>query len=369
MLSAPVSENKTKEQQGKTQSEPETEGFRRLGGWVGYDSLSLARGRLSAPSQQAQQAAMQRAYGNQAVLRRMGRLIGNPVNTSSALSQRLQRKCACRNKAETYTECHKQKARSKADLMSSWEMHPVKVPSRATFQIPFAADISEDPDSELALQQFIQPPPSSGTCQNGGGVSRCWPNSGVYLIERNDNDCCTRPCTQEHEQQHVIDHDRWGCCKAFSIAWNKPGANPQALKQLWETWASQANLATECNAYTNDVACARRLAVTKGCAQFGGSKAKSPELLASTDGTDTSDEIAVSEAPVTDSEITAQQVASNDFPRPIGLLKDIDNCCLDIAGYEEEYSKYAESYCAQAPKQVPPCPFITQPGGKKPNKP
>lgn len=43
MLNAPVSENKPKEQQGKTQAESETEGYRSSGGW--YDSLSPGGGR------------------------------------------------------------------------------------------------------------------------------------------------------------------------------------------------------------------------------------------------------------------------------------------------------------------------------------
>lgn len=105
MLHAPVSENKTKEQQSKTQSE--TEGYRRSGGWVGYDLLSPGSGRLFAPFQQTQQAVMQKAYGNQAVLRKMGRSSGNPSVKASLLSQGsvLQRKCACGNTAGSSGSC------------------------------------------------------------------------------------------------------------------------------------------------------------------------------------------------------------------------------------------------------------------------
>lgn len=105
MLSVPVSENKTKEQQGKTESETEMDGYRRSGGWAGYGSLSPGSGRFSAPSQQA---AMQKAYGNQAILRKMGRSPRKPsVNSSPFLSQGgiLQRQCACGNSAGLTGQC------------------------------------------------------------------------------------------------------------------------------------------------------------------------------------------------------------------------------------------------------------------------
>ncbi len=111
MLSAPVSENKTKEQQGKAESEFEMEGDKRSGGWAGYGSLSPGSGRLAAVSQpmgkQAQQAVMQKAYGNQAMLRMMGRSPAQTPVTASPLSRGgiLQRKCACGNAAGASGTC------------------------------------------------------------------------------------------------------------------------------------------------------------------------------------------------------------------------------------------------------------------------
>lgn len=263
------------------------------------------------------------------------------------------------------SEVRQQQMILELDPLSTSQAVPMNSPRyQVTHQIPFGKDTLEDPDGELVRQQFIQPPPSSGTCQNGGGVSRCQAISGVYLIEENNNTCCTRQCTQEHEFQHVRDHDRWGCCQAFSKALKQPSADPMALKQAWNTWASQANLVTECNAYANDVACAQKLAVVKGCSQFRSSNAEVTRLLASAkEPMITENEATALESFVASDGATAQQ-SITEFTRPVNRLKEMTNCCLDIAGYEEEYSKKAESFCAQALKQVPPCPFI-QKSGKK----
>lgn len=144
----------------------------------------------------------------------------------------------------------------------------------------------------------------SGTCQNGGGSSVCSPTTGNYSITANNNTCCTKSCTQTHEQQHVTDHTGYGCCSALSTAWNKSGANRADLARKYNTWFAQANLVSECNAYTGDVKCADDLAKTKACTGKG-------------KGTD---------------------------------------CCKDIADYKQKYAALATSYCARAPKSVPACP-------------
>ncbi|MCZ7406265.1 MAG: hypothetical protein O8C67_15240 [Candidatus Methanoperedens sp.] len=144
----------------------------------------------------------------------------------------------------------------------------------------------------------------SGTCQNGGGDSNCDPVKGEFKIMANNNTCCTKDCTQQHEQKHVDDVTGWGCCKSLSVAWNAVGANRSELAKKYNEWASKAEPITECNAYTNDVKCADALAKTKDCTGAG---------------------------------------------------KDTD-CCKDIEDYRTKYSALAKSYCAKAPKAAPPCP-------------
>jgi hypothetical protein len=144
----------------------------------------------------------------------------------------------------------------------------------------------------------------SGTCVNGGGESVCSPTTGKYGITSNSNTCCTKECTQAHEQQHVTDHDGWGCCAALSAAWGKKGADKAELVKKYNTWFATANLLSECNAYTRSVECADALATTKDCAGTG---------------------------------------------------KDTD-CCKDIADYKLNAETRAKSNCGAAPKTVPPCP-------------
>lgn len=144
----------------------------------------------------------------------------------------------------------------------------------------------------------------SGTCQNGGAASSCDPNNGAYKITANNNTCCTKDCSWRHEQTHVSDITNWGCCKALSVAYNKPGANKNSLVQEYNAWLATAADITECNAYSNDVVCANELAVQKDCAGAG---------------------------------------------------RNTD-CCKDIADYKTRYEASARTICARAPKQVPACP-------------
>lgn len=144
----------------------------------------------------------------------------------------------------------------------------------------------------------------SGTCQNSGGFSVCDPTSGTYGVTSNNNTCCIRSCTQAHEDRHVTDHNGYGCCVALAVARGRPGANWSELATKYNTWFTQANLVSECNAYSNDVTCADALATTHDCAGTGS-------------GTD---------------------------------------CCKYVVDYRSKYSAHAISYCASAPSTVPVCP-------------
>lgn len=145
----------------------------------------------------------------------------------------------------------------------------------------------------------------SGTCSNGGGSSGCNPSTGVYGLVSNDNTCCTTECTAAHEAVHKKDHDDWGCCKAFSTAWNAKGADQPALTKKFSEWAKKVGVITECHAYTKSVACASDLATTNDCDGKG---------------------------------------------------KDT-NCCKDIAEYKAGNMDMAAAMCSAAPKKAAPCPF------------
>ncbi len=144
----------------------------------------------------------------------------------------------------------------------------------------------------------------SGTCVNGGAESVCNPNSGNYTITANNNTCCTKDCSRQHEQKHVDFETNSGCCKALSVAWNKAGANRAELARKYNGWVNQTESIAECQAYSNDVTCADALAKTKDCAGAG---------------------------------------------------KDTD-CCKDIEDYKTKYGALAKIHCAKAPKNTPPCP-------------
>ena len=161
------------------------------------------------------------------------------------------------------------------------------------------ADEEESADSsgDSALRQ-------SGTCQNGGAASDCDAATGTFGLLHNDNTCCTKDCTAQHEAVHATDVNGWGCCKAYSTAYNAKGADKAALTTRYANWVGSIRAITECHAYTNDVTCADALARSKDCSGAG---------------------------------------------------KNTD-CCKDIVEYKARYSALATTNCAAAPKKAPPCP-------------
>ena len=144
----------------------------------------------------------------------------------------------------------------------------------------------------------------SGTCANGGAESKCNASTGAYEIIRNSNTCCTKDCSRLHEQVHASDVSRWGCCRALSVAYNKPGADKNALVQKYNDWMTHAGPVTECHAYKGDVECAKSLAGTKDCGGAG---------------------------------------------------RNTD-CCKDIQDYQTRYAEFARVICATAANDAPACP-------------
>jgi hypothetical protein len=205
---------------------------------------------------------------------------------------------------------------------------------------------------------FIEVPPTfPRTCEVGRSESNCFPDIGEY-IPLIRNDCCTKPCSIEHEDQHVRDFGL--CCKAFSQALKKPGADVLTLFNEWHSWKEQVEPISECRAYMNDISCAQRLAIIKGCTPETEPGDRS-NILAS-EGMD-----AVGEYEET-FEGTAQQSTSsmnqllNSGPKPLKGMKELDACCIDITWYEQTFAGEAAKWCARASgRAIPQCPFTVKP--------
>ena len=118
-----------------------------------------------------------------------------------------------------------------------------------------------------ATRRLFQVAPGTGggggaLCHNGGGDSSCDESTGEYKITGNYNTCCTRDCTQQHEQVHV--QDLGACCKAFAAA-KRTSANPSKVQEMYSNWMKQAEPITQCNAYTHDVKCATAMEKAQDC--------------------------------------------------------------------------------------------------------
>lgn len=228
----------------------------------------------------------------------------------------LQRKCACGGATKTGGSCEacstKQlealkptKQPSLAHDFSKVAVHAnsrgsVNTGERTDHQLPPDAPEEKAPVDEDSLIDY-----QSGTCQNGGAVSACDPDTGVYDLVSNDNTCCTKDCTAQHEAKHKTDHEAWGCCKALGAAVKAKPKDKNDLIKKYATWRAAVSPITECHAYSNDVTCADALATAKDCSGKG-------------KGTD---------------------------------------CCKDIEDYRTRYGALAKTNCAAAPKKAPPCPF------------
>lgn len=162
----------------------------------------------------------------------------------------------------------------------------------------------EDEEEKYSSEGVRATLAGSGTCQNGGAESVCNPSTGVYEITKNNNTCCTKDCSKQHEETHVSDITGWGCCTALSTAYNKPGADKGAAVTKYNTWLAKVYDITECNSLNKGVSCADAMLTAKDCAGAG---------------------------------------------------KDTD-CCKDIADYKSRYGAMATTVCGRAPKTVEPCP-------------
>jgi hypothetical protein len=293
-----------------------------LGGTPGFDHVSRVKspspfcgsgllnheryeGRRSLPNDPDK---AQSIYGNQAVLRALNYSQSSPV---------LQRKCACDGSGESCSRCAQKKEATLQGVAShndSVGMPPTRhelLPGRGSSAhvrwLGHKQLVSEGGEAETkySIHGLLMDLDGSGTCVNGGGGSVCDPDTGTYGLVSNDNTCCTKDCTAQHEAEHKKDHDGWGCCKALGVAWKKPGADKADLVKKYNEWRAKISPITECHAYSHDIVCADALAKEKDCAGKG---------------------------------------------------KDTD-CCKDIADYRTRYAALAKTNCDAAPKAAAACPF------------
>ena len=237
----------------------------------------------------------------------------------------LQRKCACGGATKTSGPCEacstKQLEALKPKRPPTFAHDFSKVAVHANTRKPVSTGptlqpaatredlLSSGPDEESEKEEYSPEGlrmtlAGSGTCQNGGAASACNPANGVYEIKRNNNTCCTKTCSEKHEQTHISDITGWGCCAALSTAYNKPGADKNAAVQKYNDWLAKVYDITECNSLTVGVACAADMFTAKDCAGAG---------------------------------------------------KDTD-CCKDIVDYKANYGGQKTTVCGRAPKKVEPCP-------------
>jgi hypothetical protein len=145
----------------------------------------------------------------------------------------------------------------------------------------------------------------SGTCNNGGGFSSCNWEKGIFSTTSIDNTCCTKPCTERHEAQHVTDYTNWGCCKKLSE--RKDSADFASHKEAYARWSDTVRPISECRAYKVDVKCATEKKAELKC----GTPKQKPENT---------------------------------------------DCCEDLKDYIVRYQSQADEWCAKAPATAPLCP-------------
>ncbi|MCE8425219.1 MAG: hypothetical protein J5U17_05520 [Candidatus Methanoperedens sp.] len=279
------------------------------------------------------------------------------ADVSSTKDARIQRKCPkCLNGLRGLLGKDKKDEKLQAKEASS-QIHEVK--PKKDLETRQASGLSEiTPPSGPVRREFPPSANNSGTCEVGTSDSYCSPDLGYWPIIRND--CCTWPCSVEHEGQHVLDFD--GCCRAYSKALRKPGADKLALTQMWINWWEQGRPISECRAYMNDIDCAQRLYRIWGCVPETG-QAGEVSLLASGGATETGGDEALSEG--TAQKSSSLELEMGETKPVVSKVKAREACCIDISWYEQTFAPEAKKWCDSAgDKAIPPCPFTAKP--KKP---
>lgn len=222
--------------------------------------------------------------------------IRRPVTATPARQAALApRRCACGGTVGRDGECAACRAKRQArqgstrEAPSGWSYGSIAVNREA----PEEDQAPHMIDGVLTTQALA--------CYHTGAESVCNPSTGNYDITGNSNTCCTKDCSQKHEERHVSDI---GPCCAKLAAAIKAGGDKGALITKYNTWMDGGALAwTECNAYQVSIDCAAGLKKSNTC-----------DTTKST-------------------------------------------CCDEIADYEKTVTAQKTSFCKKAPSKLPDCPF------------
>ncbi len=100
-----------------------------------------------------------------------------------------------------------------------------------------------------------------------GGSSKC-NLSGDSQVITNNNDECSRSCTQEHEENHVA--NRSSCCEQARTAYHaaRDSGDAAARRQVmsrWNQWVRTNKDASECAAYAVSISCVNNLISENNC--------------------------------------------------------------------------------------------------------
>ena len=109
-----------------------------------------------------------------------------------------------------------------------------------------------------------------------GGHTTCNRETGVPVITNNNNEC-SRPCTQQHEEKHKA--DRGPCCKKYSDAFKAAGTvkDKNAETEKWNDYIDSSTHWSECRGYTESVNCADQMLKDKDCANCPRDEPKDPK--------------------------------------------------------------------------------------------
>lgn len=243
MLQALTNEKKPKSAASSRTAEhlPEQEQPTRLPGWMG-------RSRQAHSIQQRENlAALQKAYGNQAVLQMMGRPEGVQPITSSPPNKGslLQRRCACGNSAEALGNC----AECQKKYEANQTIHLARLSQHR------CEDDSCPDDEPINYRAFL-------------GFAICNYNTGA--VEQSvDKEHCAGDCVKQHEKTHAADMSL--CCQRASQCVNKApdveGRNRCRDKHV--EYSKEISNWTECNAYNIEGQCLTAL-INQHCRTSGG---------------------------------------------------------------------------------------------------
>jgi hypothetical protein len=96
--------------------------------------------------------------------------------------------------------------------------------------------------------------PFAHGCYPESSHADCNEDTGLYKIV-NNNHCCSRDCTQQHEELHAT--DLGDCCFRYKEA--LAVSHDPKVRQKWKKWIDKNGPTrrwTECRGYTLDIACA-----------------------------------------------------------------------------------------------------------------